>query len=216
MNIPYMRDSVTTLFNRWLLQSRDKEMEKEHNYAVQIMLKEIKVRNKFDFLDIGCGNGWTVRQISKHSLCKSAWGIDVSNAMVKHAKALQNSKKQHFLHIDLLTWNTRKKFDVIFSMEALYYNIPVEPAIKKIHDLLKQGGIFLCGVDYYRENRASHSWPEQCNVKMDLRSKKEWVEMFKQTGFTNIKQRNIRYPTKVSSEKWKQKFGTLFTQGIKK
>jgi predicted TPR repeat methyltransferase len=210
-----MKDSVTTLFNKWLLQGRDIEMEREHNYAVQIMLKEIKILNKFDFLDIGCGNGWTVRQISKHSLCKSAWGIDVSNMMIRQARALQNSKKQHFLHTDLLAWNTRKRFGVIFSMEALYYIIPVEPAIAKIYNLLKQGGIFLCGVDYYRENRASHSWPEKCNVKMELHSKKEWADLLRKVGFKNIRQRNIRYPTKVSSEKWKQRFGTLFTQGTK-
>lgn len=210
-----MKDSVTALFDKWSRQGLDKEMERGHNYAVQIMLKELKIKNTFDFLDVGCGNGWTVREISKHPSCRSAWGIDVSGAMIKHARVLKTSTKQHFLHTDLITWNTRKRFAVIFSMEALYYIIPVEPAIKKIYDLLKEGGVFLCGVDYYLENRASHSWPEKCNVKMDLRSSKEWIDLLRKTGFKDVRQKNIRYPATVSSEEWKQRFGTLFTRGIK-
>jgi predicted TPR repeat methyltransferase len=210
-----MKDSVTALFDRWSRQGLDKEMERGHNFAVQIMLKELKIKDTFDFLDVGCGNGWTVRKISKRPLCRSAWGIDVSGAMIKHARMLKTSTKQHFLHTDLITWNTRRRFDVIFSMEALYYIIPVEPAVKKIYDLLKEGGMFLCGVDYYLENRASHSWPEKYNVKMDLRSSKEWVDLLRKTGFKDVRQKNIHYPATVSSEEWKQRFGTLFTHGIK-
>jgi len=207
-------DKVAVLFNKWLLQGIDKEMEREHNYAVMVMLSKLKTSDPFDFLDVGCGNGWTVRKVAKDPSCKSAWGIDVSDEMIKRAKILQNSTKQYFLQTDLLTWRPRKKFDVVLSMEALYY-IGIEPAIRKIYDLLKPRGQFLCGVDYYLENKASHSWAEICNVSMDLRSRKEWVDIFKTTGFKNVRQENILYPEAISAEKWKQQFGTLFTQGIK-
>lgn len=210
-----MKDSVAALFDRWSMEGMDKQMERGHAYAVQAMLKAIKVSQPFDFLDIGCGNGWVVRQVSKHRLCRSAWGIDVSEAMIKCAKKYKNSSKQHFLRTDLLAWNTQKRFDVIFSMEALYYIVPVEGAVHKIYDLLKDGGIFLCGVDYYLENKASHSWPDMCNVDMDLRSKKEWTDIFKQAGFKNVRQTNILYPSSITSERWKQKFGTLFIRGLK-
>lgn len=206
---------VSALFNKWSLQGLDKEMEKGHFYGVQVMLEDLKVKRSFEFLDVGCGNGWVVRQVSKHPLCKSGWGIDVSEAMIKRAKELKDSKKQNFINTDLLSWKTRKKFDVIFSMEALYYIVPMEPAIEKIYYLLRKGGIFLCGVDYYLENKASHEWQEQCNVKMDLRSKKEWIDLFKKTGFRNVRQENILYPAEISSEQWKQFFGTLFTKGTK-
>jgi cyclopropane fatty-acyl-phospholipid synthase-like methyltransferase len=208
------RDKTTILFNKWSLQGKDKEMEKEHNYAVMVMLSELKLSYRFDFLDVGCGNGWTVREVTKNPMCKSAWGIDVSDEMVKNAKILQNSGRQHFLQTDFIAWKIRKRFDVILSMEALYY-IGVESAVKKIHELLKEGGRFLCGVDYYLENKASHSWSEICNVRMDLLSSKEWIGIFRTAGFKNVKQRNILYPATISIEKWKQKFGTLFTQGIK-
>ena len=210
-----MRDKVAALFNKWSLRGVDKEMEKEHNYTVMVMLSELQVLHPFDFLDVGCGNGWSVRAASEDPLCKSASGIDVSDEMIQRAKILQNSEKQHFLHTDLLTWNTRKRFDVILSMEALYYIVRVERAVEKIYGLLKQGGQFLCRVDYYLENKASHSWPEKCNVRMDLRSRKEWVDIFRVAGFRNVRQRNILYPATVSAEKWKQRFGTLFTRGIK-
>ncbi|MFQ5940582.1 MAG: class I SAM-dependent methyltransferase [Nitrososphaerales archaeon] len=211
-----MRDNIANLFNKFSLKGLDKEMERGHNYAVQIMLKKLKMSHTFDFLDIGCGNGWTVRKVSKDPLCRSAWGIDVSQAMIRQAKALQNSEKQRFVRTDLIRWAPRKRFDVILSMEALYYIVPVEPAINKIFYLLKKGALFLCGVDYYIENRASHSWPDKYNIEMDLRSRKEWADLFRKAGFNKVRQEKILYPAAESSEVWKQRLGTLFTHGIKK
>ena len=210
------KEEVKELFNSWSIQGLDKQMEKGHQYAVRVMLEEFKKMSyKFDFLDVGCGNGWTLREVSKSRLCRSAWGIDVSDEMIRRAKILRNSEKQHFLHVNLLEWKTRMRFDVILSMEALYYIIPVELAVKVIYNLLKEGGVFLCGVDYYLENKASHSWPKKYNVRMDLLSKKEWVKIFVRTGFRNARQKNILYPAGLGSEKWKQKLGTLLTQGQK-
>ena len=209
-----MKDNVRALFDQWSLQGLDLLLEKEHSYGVKIMLKELKIRHSFDFLDIGCGNGWTVRKVSENPLCKSAWGLDVSNEMIKRAK-LEASKKEYFVRTNLLKWNTRKRFDVIFSMESLYYIVPVELALKKLYELLKRGGIFLCGIDYYLENKASHSWPKKFDVKFELHSRKEWVDLFRQTGFKNVRQKNILYPKTISSEKWKQMLGTLLIKGIK-
>jgi SAM-dependent methyltransferase len=209
------KDSITSLFNRWSVQGLDREIERGHGYAVQEMLKELHISHEFDFLDVGCGNGWTVRYVSRNPFCRSAYGIDVSEGMIRLAKELKESTNQHFLNKDLLAWDTRRRFDVIFSMEALYYNVPIEPALKKIYELIREGGQFLCGVDYYRENRESHAWPEKCNIRMDLRSKKEWVLIFRNVGFINVKQRNILYPVSVTDEKWKRRFGTLFMKGRK-
>ena len=209
-----MKDNVRALFDQWSLQGLDLLLEKEHSYGVKIILKGLKIRHSFDFLDIGCGNGWTVRKVSENPLCKSAWGLDVSNEMIKRAK-LEASKKECFVRTNLLKWNTRKRFDVIFSMESLYYIVPVELALKKLYELLKRGGIFLCGIDYYLENKASHSWPKKFDAKLELHSRKEWVDLFRQTGFKNVRQKNILYPKTISSEKWKQMLGTLLIKGIK-
>ena len=54
-------------FNNWALVGKDEGMEKGHAPAVNQMLKIINAKTtilnqKFNFLDIGCGNGWVVRK----------------------------------------------------------------------------------------------------------------------------------------------------------
>jgi 2-polyprenyl-3-methyl-5-hydroxy-6-metoxy-1,4-benzoquinol methylase len=57
-------------FNDWAVKGKDVDMQKGHVNAVDQMLDLIDNKTKvlkrpFKFLDIGCGNGWVVRKVSK-------------------------------------------------------------------------------------------------------------------------------------------------------
>ena len=113
---------------------------------------------------------------------------------------------------DLESWKYAGKFDVIFSMEALYYSVPMEPALKKVYKLLKKQGVFYCGTDFYKDNKLTTRWVKDMDVPMDLRSEKEWKKMFKDVGFkTNTK----HVLDQKNKSKWKREFGTLFVIGKK-
>ena len=59
--------------------------------------------------------------------------------------------------------------------------------MKHIYDFwLKKNGTIVVGVDFYKENKISHSWPTSLNTTMILLSKKEWFNCFKQSGFSNV------------------------------
>ena len=132
--------------------------------------------------------------------------------MIKVANSKKTSSKEHFFKKDLQTWDTKEKFDYVFSMESLYYSIPMEKPLKKIFSILKPEGQFFCGTDFYKDNKITSKWSEQMNIPMDLRSKKEWKQMFEDVGFT-VKTRQIKDPQ--SSKKWKRELGTLFVIGTK-
>lgn len=149
-------------------------MEKEHSGSVLKLLKSIRFERKFSFLDIGCGNGWVVRRIATKKHCKEAVGIDKSSNMIKLAKSLSNSKKETYVKAELKSWKTKKKFDYVFSMESLYYVESIEESLKKIHSMLKPNGVFFCGTDFYKDNKATSIWSKKMNVKMHLLSKEEW------------------------------------------
>ena len=51
--------------------------------------------------------------------------------MVKNAKSKILSKKEQCFVTELETWKTKEKFNIIFSMESLYYSVPMEPALEK-------------------------------------------------------------------------------------
>jgi len=205
-------DKTSKLFDVWANTGRSEDMEKGHGTTVNRFLDKLLFTQNFRFLDIGCGNGWVVRKMSQKSSCIKAIGIDKSKMMIKNAKSKILSEKESYFVSELETWNTKEKFDIIFSMESLYYSVPMEYALEKIFKLLKKGGIFYCGTDFYSDNHLTTRWVKDMNVPMDLRSEKEWKKMFRDVGFTT-RSKHVTDPKNQS--KWKREFGTLFVIGRK-
>ena len=205
-------DKVRTTFDDWAKNGRAELMEKEHSKTVLKLLNSIRFEKPFSFLDVGCGNGWVVRKISQIQNCKKAVGIDKSQNMITKAKSKKKSSKENYLRTDILSWKFNGKFDYIFSMESLYYSSPMESALKKIYKLLKPGGQFFCGTDFYSDNKATIQWSKKMNIPLDLRSKKQWKKMFEGIGF-ETKTKQVRDHS--NRKKWKREFGTLFIIGKK-
>ena len=205
-------DNVSKKFDDWAINGKAESMEKGHGINVLKFLKKISFDKPFSFLDVGCGNGWVIRYVSDMPTCKKAIGIDKSKKMIIQANKKTNNKKESFAYTDVESWKYTGKFDFIFAMESIYYADSMEKAIEKIYKLLKPGGKFFCGTDFYTENKATIKWASIMKIQMHLHSKKEWKEFFKNAGFiTETKQiKDLK-----SNEKWKKEFGTLFIIGTK-
>ena len=112
------------IFNEWAQKGKDKGMEKGHAPSVNEMLEIIKKRsnilqNNFSFLDLGCGNGWVVKKFSNNNTCDLSVGVDGAENMIDKAK-INDSIGQYF-QSNIESWNTKDKFDIVFSMETFYY-----------------------------------------------------------------------------------------------
>ena len=163
-------------------------------------------------MDVGCGNGWVIRYITDFPTCKKAIGIDKSKKMIIQANKKIKNNKESFIHTDIESWKYRGKFDFIFAMESIYYSNSMEKAIEKIYKLLKPGGKFFCGTDFYTENKDTVKWAKMMKVQMHLHSKKEWKEFFKNAGFS-VQTKQIK--DLKGNETWKREMGTLFIIGTK-
>ena len=115
-----MKDA-TEVFDHWAVIGKDEGMEKGHAAAVKEMLEFIeKTRIKpFNAIDIGCGNGWVVRKLSDFVNCMHATGIDGAESMI--AKAKNIDEKGDYRLVVLPQFEMNEKFDVIHSMEFIYY-----------------------------------------------------------------------------------------------
>ena len=178
---------ATEVFGEWAVKGKDKGMEKSHALPVGAMLDFILPRkNKFTFLDLGCGNGWVVRKVAKNPLCSWAVGIDGAEKMISNAKSLSKDSTEYIL-ADIDTFQPVEKYDIIHSMEVLYYLDNPKEVIKKISkDWLKDNGRLIIGIDHYYENLDSHSWQGKVGTRMLLLKEEEWLDMFKEAGFKQI------------------------------
>jgi SAM-dependent methyltransferase len=199
--------STKDLFNLWATNGRSDTMAAGHHFAVQKMLELIHPKQAYDFLDIGCGNGWVAREISKDSHCTSVVGIDLSDAMIALCQERKDSEKQKFICENITAWDTNQTFDIIFSMETFYYIHPVTDAINKIYKLLNTDGFCIIGIDFYTENVDTHKWAADLGVNMQLYTIAEWQAMFQNCGFKNIQIKKVVQAN--AEETWKREHGTL-------
>ena len=205
-------DSVRVTFDKWAKNGRAELMEREYGKNVMQFLKTVSFGKPFSFLDVGCGNGWVVRRIAEEDNCKRAIGIDKSKNMILRDNTKKKTAKEKYIHKNIESLKYQGKFDFIFSMESLYYVDSIEIALAKIYKLLKPGGKFFCGTDFYANNKDTVKWADMMKIQMHLYSKQEWKKIFKNTGF-ETKTRQVK--DLKSNKKWKREFGTLFITGKK-
>tara|TARA_B100000575_G_C23038718_1_gene597835 strand:+ start:53 stop:661 length:609 start_codon:yes stop_codon:yes gene_type:complete len=201
-------DTPINVFSKWALNGKDKGMEKNHDQSVMNMINfACSKLSKYSFVDAGCGNGWVIRRISKDPKCYKAIGVDGSSNMIKKARILD--KKNKYYCEDLLNWFPNEKIDIVHSMEVFYYFENPGNLIKHINkNWIKNGGRLIMGIDFYKENEVSHTWPEETSISiMKLYSENEWKRFFKNAGFKKVE--SWRYGQNIE---WG---GTLIVTGIR-
>ena len=179
-----MKRDPIDIFDEWADLDKDFGMEKNHKSSVKEMLAYVLYKKTpYSFIDAGCGNGWVVRSVKKNPLCKKAIGVDGSKKMIQKATKLDPSGS--YIYADLMSWVPITKVDIVHSMEVFYYLENPRKIIQQIFNLwLKKNGSLILGIDFYFENKISHSWPNSCGIsKMKLFSEKQWVSFFKAAGF---------------------------------
>ncbi len=182
-----MKRIPTTVFSEWAAIGRDERMAKGHEVAVKNMLDyALRGLDNYSFIDAGCGNGWVVRLVKANKGCVVAAGVDGAQMMIE--KALSIDPTGAYYHADLGNWAPNRKVDVVHSMEVVYYLYDPKGFVANVYkNWLKENGRLIVGLDFYKENTVSHSWPEDCGVSiMQLLPEATWIGFFKDAGFSNV------------------------------
>lgn len=205
---------VRDVFDEWAENGRAERMAQAHALVARQAFAALGLAPGQRYLDIGSGNGYTVRWAAQVATSVEAVGIDVSAQMIALARQLTvglpnaRFRRGSFPMAELAPGS----FHTIFSMEALYYLPDVEAALRAVHDLLVPGGQFACVIDYYQENEASHAWPADLGVSMHLLSAGEWRQALEDAGLAVVRQERLFPPLSAGEEpSWKHTEGSLFT-----
>ncbi len=205
--------SVQRVFDDWALRGRAEGMEASHAPFVRPAFERLALARDAWYLDIGCGNGYTVRWAARAAPEGKAVGIDLSSEMIALARSMsQDLPNAEFCAAAFPEHELpRGRFDAILSMEVFYYLPDMAAALVETRHLLRPGGQFACMVDFYEENEISHSWPSDVGVDMTLLDEAGWRAAMEGAGFSDIEQHRVRLAPEQASEPWKATEGSLLT-----
>ena len=208
-------DRVRRVFDDWAERGRDEGMAQSHTPFVRPAFESLDLRPDAWYLDIGCGNGYTVRWAAEAAPEGKAVGLDVSERMIERAREMSAGLENVEFHRAAFPVHPlpHDAFDAILSMEVFYYLPDMDAALAEVARLLKPGGRFACMVDFYGENEASHSWPEDVGVEMTLLDSAGWRRVLEEAGLEVIDQRRVLLAAEEASEPWKATEGSLLTLG---
>ncbi len=194
MNEDQHVEQVRDLFDRWARAGRAEGMERSHTPAAREAFERLDVQPGQHYLDIGCGNGYSVRWAAERDPSVRAVGLDVSEAMVARARELSTEHPNtRFVHAPFpLPMLKAKTFHRIFSMEVFYYMPDLNWAVLSAARLLTPGGLFACVVDHYEENVESHSWQAELGVPLHRLTMAQWRALMEGTGLEVVEQRQVR------------------------
>jgi len=206
---------IREVFDAWARTGRAEGMERGHSHAARLAFDRLRLKPDAAYLDIGCGNGYSVRWAAAAAPSGNAVGLDLSPEMIEHARRMSAGFSNAFFVVGAYPGAElpHGPFDAVLSVEAFYYFADLDAALTKTRDLLKPGALFACVVDYYGENSASHSWPDDLGVSMHLLDSFGWADAFRRAGLAVVDQKRLRQPAGQAAEAWKATEGSLLTLG---
>lgn len=183
-------------------------MESGHGQTAAPLLAGLDFEGR-RVLDLGTGNGWAVQHARDHRAVLAV-GVDLSRNMVLRAGGSgRDATQADFTHLPF----PDATFDLVWSMEAIYYARDPDAVLKEVLRVLEPGGVFHMLIDHYQENPASHDWPHTTGVRMVLRSELEWVAAFTAAGFQGVEADRLRAEKTPETDLWKYEQGSLHITG---
>lgn len=194
-----MDEHIRLEFNEWARTGRGEGMEQGHRPVGEQAIERLRLPSNARVLDVGCGSGWATRLMARMAPEGRAVGIDISDEFVQLARdASIDIPNIEFKVASAEALPFRdNEFDFAFSMESLYYYTNMLAALREIHRVITNGGIFVTVIDLYLENVPSHQWVDSLNVPVHLLGIPEYREMLEETGFVNIKDERLYDPAPV-------------------
>ncbi|MBT3408784.1 class I SAM-dependent methyltransferase [Candidatus Woesearchaeota archaeon] len=111
---------------------------KKIEYRAIIAFLKIMFKNKqCNILDVGCGTGNLLKYLNEEGF-SNLTGIEISNTFVNHI-----NKKFKVKNVDILNYETKKKFDCIICTNMFEHAIYPNKILKKIYLLLNKNGILI-------------------------------------------------------------------------
>ena len=193
---------VRNEFEECAKAGRGEEMEDHHLPITEPVLPLMDLKPNDRVLDLGCGSGWLSRRIARLVPEGSVVGVDIAREMLNRARAASSGYANlNFMEgaADRIPCDDRF-FDRAISVESAYYWPDPAASVREIFRVLDAGGSAWILINYYLENPHSHQWGPILGVPTRLLSTEEWMRLYRDAGFVDVRHRQIPDPTPVPDQ----------------
>jgi arsenite methyltransferase len=199
-------------FNQWAEAGRGEEMERHHLDITEKTVRHMELRPGERILDLGCGAGWATRILARlvgdgpegHG---QVIGLDISDEMIRRARAASKDFDNVMFVVgsaDKIPWE-ENFFDKVLSVESFYYYPDQDRTLNELFRVMAPHGRLFILINLYKDNHYSLSWVDELKVPVQVRSKDEYVELFKAHAFEDVQAIQIPDETPTPEEysgKW--------------
>ncbi len=149
----------------WVSAVRMNEIESRALVTNKAIIDAVVSQNVNTVLDVGCGEGWLVRELGEIGM--SSLGIDAIPSFIDCAEQKGGGRFKTLLYEKLTYSEIQEKFDLVVCNFSLLGNESVVGLFKEISSLLNAGGLFIvqtihpivgCGAFSYNDGWREGSW----------------------------------------------------------
>jgi len=202
-------DSWKSNVKPWISAIRDGEIESRLAVTNQAIIDAVLSGTPKTVLDVGCGEGWLVRELSKAGV--DTMGIDGVADLIAYAQQQSDDRFETLAFEDLSNANIKQQFDVIVANFSLLGKESVECLFGNIANLLNAEGTFIVQTIHpisassksaearYQDGWREGSWagfnPAFCNpAPWYFRTLTSWEKLFAEYDLTLVEQLTPQHP----------------------
>lgn len=198
--------SWDTNADAWTQAVRNREIESRNRVTNQAIINAILAQSFQSMLDVGCGEGWLIREIANtrpSATLGDYVGIDGSEDLIRHAQKLdlQNT----YLNLTYQTLNTKtlpRRFDLIVCNFSLFGKKSVDDLLIQLKTLLTANGTILIQTLHVADETTgwqTGSWQGFSDQFSDpapwyKRNHQAWLQTFEQAGLVVCHDHKTQHP----------------------
>lgn len=179
----------------WIDAIRNKEIQSRVLVTDQVIIEAITQQAPKSVLDIGCGEGWLMRELCKTGI--DCLGVDVVPELIEYATKTGGGRFKALPYAELNNEILTEKFDLAVCNFSLLGNESVTQLFQTIPSLLNTEGFFVvqtihpvtaCGEGKYEDAWREGSWTGFSDQFRDpapwyFRTIESWQDLFLDNGF---------------------------------
>jgi len=179
----------------WIKAIERSEIESRRLVTNKVVVDTILTKKPKSVLDIGCGEGWLVRELQKVDI--DTLGIDIMPEFIEYASKQNKGRFKCLPYSELNYDNLKEKFDLLVCNFSLLGQESVEAIFNNSHGLLNNQGYFIIQtlhpkmVKTDKSGWQQGSWDgfstEFCEpAPWYFRNTSDWKELYSSNGFSNL------------------------------